>query len=131
MGFIKEFKEFAVKGNVIDLAIAVVLGAAFVKIVTALTDSIIMPIISLIIGKGGIRELTFIVGRTVFPIGILLQAVIDFILVALVLFLIIRAINAVKRKKEGKVAAPDVPELTLSEKLLTEIRDQLKVNNHR
>ncbi|HEV7621575.1 MAG TPA: large conductance mechanosensitive channel protein MscL [Flavisolibacter sp.] len=126
MGFIKEFKEFAVKGNVVDLAIAVVLGAAFGKIVTALTDSIIMPIISLILGKGGVSDLKFIMGRTVFPIGILLQAIIDFILIALILFLIIKGINRLNRKKDDPVAVPKAPEYTLQEKLLMEIRDNLR-----
>lgn len=126
MGFIQEFKEFAVKGNVIDLAIAVVLGAAFGKIVAALTDSIIMPIISVIIGSGGVTGLSFMVGETIFPIGILLQAIIDFLLVALVLFLIIRGINRMNRRKEETVAEPKAPEYSLQEKLLMEIRDNLR-----
>ncbi|GAC1417400.1 MAG: large-conductance mechanosensitive channel protein MscL [Flavisolibacter sp.] len=126
MAFLKEFKEFAIKGNVIDLAIAVVLGAAFGKIVTALTSSIIMPIISLILGKSSVSELAFAVGRTIFPIGLLLQAIIDFILVALVLFLIIKGINKLNRKKDEPVAQPKAPEYTLQEKLLMEIRDNLK-----
>lgn len=124
MSFIKEFKEFAIKGNVLDLAIAVVLGAAFGKIVTALTESLIAPIISLILGKGGLSDLTFTVRQTIFPIGLLLQAVIDFILVALVLFIIIKAINRMKRKKEEVAPAP--PEYSLQEKLLMEIRDSVK-----
>ena len=125
MGFFKEFKEFAIKGNVIDLAIAVVLGAAFGKIVTALTASIIMPLIALIFGKQNFEEIAWYVNGTVFPIGLLIQALIDFILVALVLFMIIKGINRMKRQKEG-VAVPPQPELTLSEKLLVEIRDNLK-----
>lgn len=126
MGFIKEFKEFAIKGNVIDLAIAVVLGAAFGKIVTALTESLIMPIISLIIGKGGVTDIAFFVRGTKFPIGILLQSIIDFILIALVLFLIIKGINRLNRIKDAPAAAPKSPEYTLQEKLLMEIRDSLK-----
>ncbi|MFL5787071.1 MAG: large conductance mechanosensitive channel protein MscL [Flavisolibacter sp.] len=125
MGFIKEFKEFAVKGNVIDLAVAVVLGAAFGKIVTALTDSIIVPIISLILGKGGVADLAFYVRNTKFPVGVLIQAIIDFILVAFVLFLIIKGMNSLKRKKEEPVTAKP-PEYTLTEKLLMEIRDGLR-----
>lgn len=124
MSFIKEFKEFAIKGNVLDLAIAVVLGAAFGKIVTALTESLIAPLISLILGKGGLSDLTFTVRQTIFPIGLLLQAVIDFILVALVLFMIIKAINRMKRKKEEVAPAP--AEYSLQEKLLMEIRDSVK-----
>src|SRR2546423_8286098 len=117
MGFIKEFKEFAVKGNVVDLAIAVVLGAAFGKIVTALTDSIIMPIISVIIGKRGVSDLAFTIGNTVFPIGLLLQAIIDFILIALVLFMIIKGMNTLKRRKEAPATEPKAPEYSLQEKL--------------
>lgn len=125
MGWIKEFKEFALKGNVIDLAIAVVLAAAFGKIVTALTDALIMPLISLVLGKGGVADIAFTLNGTRFPVGLLLQALIDFVLIAFVLFLIIKGMNRLKRKKET-VAAPAEPELTLSEKLLIEIRDSLR-----
>lgn len=126
MGFIKEFKEFAIKGNVVDLAIAVVLGAAFSKIVTALTDALIMPLVSLVAGKGGVGNLKATIGSTVFPYGTLLQAVIDFFLVALVLFGIIKAMNTLNRKKEEPAAAPKAPEYTLTEKLLMEIRDGIR-----
>lgn len=128
MGFIKEFKEFAVKGNVIDLAVAVVLGAAFGKVVTAVTDSIIMPIISLVTGAGGVSKLSIAIGSTVFPYGLLLQAIIDFILIALVLFVIIKGMNTLMRKKEAPAAEPKAPEYTLTEKLLMEIRDDIKRN---
>ena len=121
MGMLKEFKEFAMKGNIIDLAVAFVIGAAFVKIVTALTAAIIMPIISLIIGEGGMADMTFTIGNTIFPIGQLIQAIIDFILIAFVLFLMVKGMNSLKKKKE---AAP--PELSTTEKLLVEIRDSLR-----
>ena len=121
MGMLKEFKEFAMKGNLIDLAVAFVIGAAFAKIITALVAAIIMPIISLIIGKGGVADMTFTIGITVFPIGLLLQALLDFILVAFVLFLMIKGLNKMQKKK---VAAP--PELSTTEKLLIEIRDSLR-----
>lgn len=126
MGFIKEFKEFAIKGNVIELAIAVVLGAAFGAVVTALTQSLIMPIISMLVGKDGVTSLAFTVNGTIFPYGLFLQALINFILVALVLFFIIRGINHMNRKKEQEAAIPETPELTVTEKLLTEIRDNLR-----
>lgn len=125
MGFIKEFKEFAIKGNVVDLAIAVVLGTAFSKIVTALTQSIIAPLIALVVGKGSLMQLSLSIGNTVFPIGFLLQAIIDFVLVALVLFMIVKAMNSMNRKKEAPVA-PAEPQYSLTEKLLMEIRDSLK-----
>lgn len=124
MGLVKEFREFALKGNVIDLAVAVVLGAAFGAVVTALTESLIMPLVSIITGKGGVENLSYTVGETVFPYGKFLQAIINFILIAFVLFLIIRTMNRLQRKKEVEVA-PE-PEYTLSEKLLMEIRDSVK-----
>ena len=122
MGMLKEFKEFAMRGNIIDLAVAVIIGGAFGKIVTALTNSIIMPIISLLIGKSGVTDMSVVIGKTIFPIGIFLQAVIDFILIALVLFLIIKGLNSMK--KEEPVPPPAAtPEDVL---LLREIRDAVK-----
>jgi large conductance mechanosensitive channel len=122
MGMLKEFREFAMKGNIVDLAVAVIIGGAFGKIVTALTNSIIMPIIAMIIGKGGMSDVSFTVGNTIFPVGLFLQAVIDFILIALVLFLIIKAMNAAKKKETA--AAPPLPAEDII--LLREIRDALK-----
>ncbi len=121
MGFIKEFKDFAMKGNIVDLAVAVIIGSAFGKIVTALTEALIMPIISLIMGKGGMADVKFMVGNTTFPIGIFIQAVIDFILIALVLFTLIKAMNSTIKKKEDAPA-----QLSSTDKLLTEIRDSIK-----
>lgn len=121
MGMLKEFKEFAMKGNIVDLAVAVIIGGAFGKIVTALTDSLIMPIIAMVLGKGGISEVSFTVGSTIFPVGIFLQAVVDFILIAFVLFLIIRTMNKYKKQEEAApVATPE------DIQLLREIRDSLK-----
>jgi len=122
MGMLKEFREFAMKGNIVDLAVAVIIGGAFGKIVTALTSSIIMPIISLLIGKGGVTDMSFTIGETIFPIGIFLQSIIDFILIAWVLFLVIKAMNSLK-KKEPAAAPPPTPEDVL---LLREIRDALR-----
>lgn len=124
MGFLKEFKEFAMKGNIVDLAVAVVIGGAFGKIVTALNESLISPIIALVVGKGGMSDMTFTVGSTVFPVGLFIQAVIDFILIALVLFIIIKTINRFKRKEEAAPAAPKAPSEEVV--LLREIRDSLK-----
>lgn len=118
---LKEFKEFTMKGNIVDLAVAVIIGGAFGKIITALTDSIIMPVIAMVLGKGGISEVSFAVGKTIFPIGVFLQAVIDFILIAFVLFLIIKAMNSAKKKEE---TAPAVTPEDIT--LLREIRDALK-----
>ena len=121
MGMLKEFKDFAMKGNIVDLAVAVIIATAFGKIITALTESIIMPIIALILGKGGVADLSVVVGNTVFPIGLFLQAVIDFILIAFVLFLIVKAINA-RKKKDVAVPQPPTEEVIL----LREIRDSLR-----
>jgi large conductance mechanosensitive channel len=121
MGMLKEFKDFAMKGNIVDLAVAVVIGAAFGAVVTALTDSLIMPLISMILGKDGVGGLAFTIGHTVFPIGVFLQAVINFFLIAFVLFLIIKAMNSMKQKEEAApVATPE------DIALLREIRDALK-----
>lgn len=121
MGMIKEFKDFAMRGSIVDLAVAVIIGGAFGKVITALTDSLIMPIIAMLLGKGGISDVTFTVGSTIFPVGIFIQAVIDFILIAFVLFLIIRAMNSTKKKEEA--APAETPEDIV---LLREIRDALK-----
>ena len=121
MGLLKEFREFALKGNIVDLAVAVIIGGAFGKIVTALTQTIIMPIISLILGKASVLDMSVTIGKAVFPIGIFLQAIIDFILIAFVLFLIIKLMNRAIQKKE--VAPPPTPEEIL---LLREIRDAVR-----
>src|SRR5678809_1359248 len=122
MGMLKEFRDFAMKGNIVDLAVAVIIGGAFGKIVTAFTTSIIMPIISLLLGKVAVSELSFTIGPSVFPIGLFLQAVIDFILIALVLFIIVKAMNSLKKKEEA-APPPPTPEEIL---LLREIRGELK-----
>jgi large conductance mechanosensitive channel len=124
MGLLKEYREFILKGNVIDLAVAVVLAAAFGAVVTALTEAFIMPVVSMVAGKGGVENLRFMIGETIFPYGKFLQSVINFLLVAFVLFLIIKGMNRLKRKKEEVAPAP--PEYTLTEKLLIEIRDSVK-----
>jgi large conductance mechanosensitive channel len=121
MGMLKEFREFAMKGNIVDLAVAVVIGTAFGKIISALTEKIIMPIISLFMGKGGVYDLSVTIGNTVFPIGAFLQAVIDFILVAFVLFLVVKTMNKLI-KKEPAAPPPPAEEILL----LREIRDLLK-----
>jgi len=119
MGFFKEFKDFAMKGNVMDLAIAVVIGAAFSKIVSALVDSIIMPIIGMIVGDAN-KFSTYTVGGI--KVGVFIQAVIDFIIIAFVLFLIVKAMNRFKKKEPPPPPAGP----TTTEKLLMEIRDELK-----
>jgi len=124
MGFIKEFKEFALKGNVIDLAIAVIIGAAFGAIISSLVDDVITPLLlKPALEAANAQDLDKLAWGAV-KYGKFLAAVIKFILVALVLFLIIQGINKMKRKKEAVAPAP--PEYSLQEKLLMEIRDSLK-----
>src|SRR5215212_8657157 len=124
MGFIKEFKEFALKGNVVDLAIAVVIGAAFGAIVSSLVDDVVTPLLLTPALKAAHAENLDQLAWGAVKYGKFLSAVIKFILVALVLFLIIRGMNKMKRKKEQ--VAPAAPEYSLQEKLLMEIRDSLK-----
>lgn len=126
MGFISEFKEFAVKGNVVDLAVAVVLGASFGKVVSGVTDSIITPIIALVVGKVNVADIKLTIVNTVFPIGILLQAIIDFIIIALVLFLIVKGMNAMNRRKEAAAFLPQTPKYTITEQLLLDIKESLQ-----
>lgn len=125
MSLIKEFREFALKGNVLDLAIAVVIGAAFGAIVSSLVEDVITPLLLTPALKAAnaadLEKLTW--GAVKY--GKFLASIIKFIIIALVLFLTIKGINRLNRKKDAKVDAPAVPELTLSEKLLTEIRDKI------
>ena len=127
MGFIKEFKLFALKGNVIDLAIAVIIGAAFSAIVSSLVEDVITPLLlTPALEAAGAEDLQQLAWRGV-KYGKFLAAVIKFLLVALVLFTVIQGVNKLRRTRESDVqTAPAPPELTLSEKLLTEIRDGLK-----
>jgi large conductance mechanosensitive channel len=127
MSFIKEFKEFALKGNVVDLAIAVVIGAAFGAIVSSLVDDVITPLLLAPALKAAHAEDLDKLAWGAVKYGKFLSAIIKFIVIALVLFLVIQGINRLKRKKDAQVDAPAVPQLTLSEKLLTEIRDNIKV----
>jgi len=125
MGFIKEFKEFALKGNVVDLAVAVVIGAAFGAIVSSMVDDVITPLLlTPALEAANIKDLDQLTWGAV-KYGNFLAAVIKFLVIALVLFLLIKGMNRLKRKKE-EPAAPAAPEYTLQEKLLMEIRDSLK-----
>ena len=124
----KEFKEFAMQGNVVDLAVAVVIGGAFGKIVTAFVDNIITPIIGVLCGGVDFSGLAIHVGEAAIGYGALIQAIIDFLLIAFVLFMIIKALNKAKAAvAEEKEEAPAEPEETPADiALLTEIRDLLK-----
>ena len=122
MGFAKEFKEFAVKGNVMDLAVGVVIGAAFGKIVSALVGDIVMPPINLLMGSGGDWR-SIVVGPGI-KIGDFVGTVLDFVIVAAAIFLVVKGINAMKKEEAAAPAPPAEPSST--DKLLMEIRDSLK-----
>ena len=125
---IKEFKEFISKGNVMDMAVGIIIGGAFTAIVTALVDSILMPIIGAISGGKSVEDMSIMVGNAAIGYGAFIQAIIDFLLIAWVLFMIIKAINKAKAVAEKeKEEAPAEPEPTPADiELLTEIRDLLK-----
>lgn len=128
MGFLKEFKEFAVKGNVVDMAIGVIIGIAFGKIVSSVVADVIMPPIGLLLGGMDFASLAIVLKEGAEPVllkyGVFINTIIDFIIIAFVLFLAVKGINRLKKKEE---AAPPAPEPSNEEKLLTEIRDILKL----
>jgi large conductance mechanosensitive channel len=140
MGLVKEFKDFALKGNVIDLAVGVIIGGAFGKIVDSLVNDLIMPLVAALIGKPDfsslyvvlkgavpdgtpLAEARKIAGTAIFAYGNFITIAINFLLMAFVIFLFIKGINSLKRKEE-KAVAPPAP--TVDQTLLTEIRDLLK-----
>ena len=139
MGFIKEFKEFAMKGNVMDMAVGVIIGGAFGKIVSSLVDDILMPLIGKATGGVSFTDL-FVnlgdgeystladakeAGAAVFAYGQFIQNVVDFLIVAFCIFLMIKGMNQLNRKKE-EPEAPAAPAGPTTEELLTDIRDLLK-----
>lgn len=123
---LKEFKEFISKGNVLDLAVAVIIGAAFGKIVTALVDNILTPLIGMIFGGVNFSTLSVTVGKSTIMYGLFIQAILDFLIVALCLFLIVKAFNKAKNKVSKKKKEEPVAETPTDIKLLEEIRDLLK-----
>jgi large conductance mechanosensitive channel len=120
----KEFRDFMFRGNVIDLAIAVVFGAAFGAIVTSLVNDIIMPLVGVLLGGIDFATLSVQVGEAVIAYGKFIQAIVNFVIIAFVLFLIIKSVNKVQKPKAAAPAAPPAP--SAEEKLLTEIRDLMK-----
>lgn len=134
MSIIKEFKEFAVRGNVIDLAVAVIVGGAFGSITTSLVNDVIMPPIGLLLGGVNFSEFAFVLREATadaaavsIRYGLFLQTVIDFTIIAFAVFMMIKAMNATKRKQEVAASVPpQEPEWSKGEQLLTEIRDLLK-----
>ena len=129
MSFISEFKEFAMKGNVLDMAVGVIIGGAFGKIVSSLVDDILMPVVGMITGNIDFTTLAFKIGEgeeaAVLKYGNFIQNTVDFLIVAFCIFLMLKAINKMNRKKE-EPEAPAAPAGPTQEELLAEIRDLLK-----
>ncbi|MEB2780642.1 large-conductance mechanosensitive channel protein MscL [Algoriphagus sp. C2-6-M1] len=137
MGFLKEFREFAVKGNVIDLAVAVIIGGAFGKIVASFVKDIVMPPIGVLLGGVSFTDLAIVLkessvgpagedqGPVLLTYGIFVQNVVDFVIIAFVIFMAVKGVNRLK-KKEAEAPTPPPPALSKSEVLLEEIRDLLK-----
>jgi large conductance mechanosensitive channel len=141
MGFAKEFKEFALKGNVMDLAVGVIIGGAFGKIIDSIVNDLIMPVVSAVIGSPDFSNLYLVLKGTVpegtaladakkiphavvFAYGNFITVAINFLLLALIIFLMIKGINSLKRKQEAVPPAPPSPSST--DQLLVEIRDELR-----
>ncbi len=124
-GFLQEFKAFALKGNVLDLAVAVVIGTAFNKIVSSLVDSIIMPSVSILTGGVNLSDRAFEVGESAIRYGAFMQAIADFIIIAFSIFVAVKVVRSLERKEEAKPEKEKTVEPTEEVKLLREIRDAL------
>ncbi len=122
--FLEEFKAFAMRGNVMDLAVGVIVGGAFSSITTSLINDIIMPIVGIFVSEASFANLSVSVGGAVITYGNFIQAVLNFVILAFVVFCMVKAVNRVARKKEA--APPPPPAPSGEEKLLAEIRDLLK-----
>jgi large conductance mechanosensitive channel len=122
--FLEDFKKFAVKGNVIDLAVAVVVGTAFTAIVNSLVNNILMPSLGVVLGGIDFSGLSTTIGDSTIGYGYFIQSVVNFVLIALVLFLVIKVVSHLKRNEEIVVKMPAEPSDEV--KLLAEIRDLLK-----
>ena len=125
MGFISEFKEFAIKGNVMDMAVGVIIGGAFGKIISSLVDDVLMPLIGICTGGFDVSTLATKVGDAEVKYGMFIQNIIDFIIVAFCIFLMIKAMNKLNRKKE-EPAEPAAPAGPTTEELLADIKEILK-----
>lgn len=122
--FVREFKEFISRGNVIDMAVGVIIGSAFGKIVSSLVEDIIMPFVGIIIGGHDFSNLTLVVGDATINYGVFLQNIVDFLIVAFCIFVFVKIVNKLRKPKKEEVKE----EIKLSDEviLLTEIRDLLK-----
>ncbi len=123
MKIISEFKEFALKGNMIDLAVGVVIGSSFNAVVTSIVNDIFMPIVGAIIGGKDFSNLSIKIGESVVKYGALIQNIVNFLIVAVCLFMVVKVMNALRRKKEEPEQEQKKPDDIV---LLEEIRDALK-----
>jgi large conductance mechanosensitive channel len=131
MGMMQEFKTFAMRGNVIDMAVGIIIGGAFGKIVASFVNDVIMPPIGMIVGGADFSDLAVILKEAVgdtpavmLKYGAFIQTAVDFLIIAFAIFIAVRAVNSMKKKEEEKPAAPPAP--SKEEVLLTEIRDLLR-----
>lgn len=125
--FFKEFKEFAVRGNMMAMAVGIIIGGAFTAIVTSLVNDILMPLITVLTGKAKIDDVFFTIGETQIFYGRFIQAIIVFLITAFVVFLLVKGLaKLTERKKKEEEPAPEEPAAPTSEELLAEIRDLLK-----
>ncbi|EEX49473.1 large-conductance mechanosensitive channel [Pasteurella multocida] len=132
MSFVKEFREFAMRGNVVDMAVGVIIGGAFGKIVSSLVGDVVMPVLGILTGGVDFKDLSIVLKEAVgeapavtLNYGAFIQTVFDFTIIAFAIFLMIKGLNKLKRE-EPKVEEPEAPKLSNEEVLLTEIRDLLK-----
>ena len=123
----KEFKEFIMRGNVLDLAIGVVMGAAFTAIVNSLVDSIIMPVVTSLTGSASVEDLSVQIGSATMNYGAFIQAIIDFLIIALILFLVVKGLNNLS-KRMRREEEPEEVAVPATEEYLREIRDLLQDN---
>jgi len=133
MGFVSEFKTFAMRGNVMDMAVGIIIGGAFGEIVSSFVTDVIMPPIGLLVGGVDFSNIKIVLKQAVgevpavtLNIGTFINTVIDFLIIAFAIFMMIKAMNNLKKKEEEPAPAPAAPEPSAEEKLLTEIRDLLK-----
>ncbi len=136
MGMMKEFKEFAMKGNVVDLAVGIVIGGAFGKIVSSFVGDVLMPPLGLLLGGMDFKQLALelkpastdaageVIPAVMLNYGMFINTVVDFLIIAFAIFMVVKAMNSMKKKEEAAPAAPPAP--TATEQLLMEIRDSLK-----
>lgn len=136
MSIVKEFREFAVKGNVVDMAVGVIIGTAFGKIVTSLVSDVVMPILGLFVSGVDFTDLSVTLKEGVdktppvlLKYGVFIQTVFDFLIVALAVFGMVKVINRLKRKEEDTPAPAPAPEPNRQEELLAEIRDLLRAQS--